>query len=52
MKRSKFTEQQIIAILCKSGGGHEDRGRVPAVRDQRGFTPGRPCRAHGQEETG
>ena len=36
MKRSRFSEEQIIAILRESGGGGEDGRCMPQARRQRG----------------
>src|SRR5712691_6080109 len=36
MKRSRFNEEQIIAILREQGGGGEDSRCMPKARGQRG----------------
>ena len=34
MRQSRFTAEQIIAILAEAGARHEDGGGLPQSRDQ------------------
>ncbi len=36
MRKSRYTEEQIIGILKRHEAGSEDGGPVPGARDQRG----------------
>ena len=36
MKKSRFSEEQIIAVLKEQPGGDSDGGALPQARDQRG----------------